>query len=210
MMIQHWDNSQKFLIAFTFITASILYYISVHIPQELPLLFLDNYKFEPLISFFKHVTYLGESWPYIFFGIYYIYKKDLLYAWIAGLGLSVMLVSNILKEIFKIRRPYFYLVENGYLDNFHVIEDLHLGNNSFPSGHTLSAFAIFVFLILSKRKPLIWNILLLLMAICVAVSRVYIGHHFMQDVCAGALIGTLLGVVFDGIRNQTTKNLARI
>ncbi|MBL0295006.1 MAG: phosphatase PAP2 family protein [Saprospiraceae bacterium] len=65
-------------------------------------------------------------------------------------------------------------------------------------------------LILSKRKPLIWNILLLLMAICVAVSRVYIGHHFMQDVCAGALIGTLLGVVFDGIRNQTTKNLARI
>jgi membrane-associated phospholipid phosphatase len=209
-MIHHWDNSQKTLIAFTLISSIIFYYISVQIPQEWPLLYLDNFKFEPFVSFFKYITYLGESGPYFVFGLFFIYKQDKLYAWIAGLGLTVMLVSNVLKEFFYERRPYFYLVEKGYLDNFHIIEDLHLGNNSFPSGHTLSAFAIFVFIILSKRKPFVWNFLLLLMAFCVAVSRVYIGHHFMQDVCAGAIIGTLLGILFDGIRNQTTKNLARI
>ena len=60
---------------------------------------------------------------------------------------------------------------------------------SFPSGHTITAFAVAVSL--SRFYPDL-AAGLLFCAISVAASRILLGMHFLSDVLAGAAIGTLL------------------
>jgi undecaprenyl-diphosphatase len=61
---------------------------------------------------------------------------------------------------------------------------------SFPSGHTITAFAIAVSLghPYSHAEPCLF-----LMAACIGVSRVMLGMHFVSDVLAGALFGAAVG-----------------
>jgi undecaprenyl-diphosphatase len=61
---------------------------------------------------------------------------------------------------------------------------------SFPSGHSTTAFA--VALSLGSFYPEIMPLLLVLAA-NVAVSRVFVGMHFLSDVIAGSGMGALLG-----------------
>jgi len=60
---------------------------------------------------------------------------------------------------------------------------------SFPSGHTITAFA--VALSLSYFYPAL-ELGLLFCAASVAASRILLGMHFLSDVVAGAAIGALL------------------
>jgi undecaprenyl-diphosphatase len=66
---------------------------------------------------------------------------------------------------------------------------------SFPSGHTITAFA--VALSLARFYPSLL-VGLLFCASSVAVSRILLGMHFLSDVLAGALIGSGLayGVIW--------------
>jgi undecaprenyl-diphosphatase len=61
---------------------------------------------------------------------------------------------------------------------------------SFPSGHTMTAFAVAI--PLSLFYPTL-AIGLLFCALSIAMSRILLGMHFLSDVVAGALIGTGLG-----------------
>jgi undecaprenyl-diphosphatase len=61
---------------------------------------------------------------------------------------------------------------------------------SFPSGHTMTAFAVAI--PLSLFYPTL-TIGLLFCALSIAMSRILLGMHFLSDVMAGALIGTGLG-----------------
>jgi undecaprenyl-diphosphatase len=61
---------------------------------------------------------------------------------------------------------------------------------SFPSGHTMTAFAVAI--PLSLFYPTL-TIGLAFCALSIAVSRILLGMHFLSDVVAGALIGTGLG-----------------
>lgn len=63
---------------------------------------------------------------------------------------------------------------------------------SFPSGHTMNAFAIATVLTLcfpSLAPVLGW------LAASIGASRVVLGLHFPSDVWAGAALGTFIGVV---------------
>jgi undecaprenyl-diphosphatase len=62
---------------------------------------------------------------------------------------------------------------------------------SFPSGHTITAFAVAVSL--SSFYPDL-AAGLFFCAISVAISRILLGMHFLSDVLAGAAIGTLLAL----------------
>lgn len=61
---------------------------------------------------------------------------------------------------------------------------------SFPSGHTITAFAVSVPLALvypALALPLLFA------ALSVAASRIVLGMHFLSDVVAGAALGAALG-----------------
>ncbi|HVW86439.1 MAG TPA: phosphatase PAP2 family protein [Bryobacteraceae bacterium] len=62
---------------------------------------------------------------------------------------------------------------------------------SFPSGHTITAFAVAVPIGLYYPTLLAG---LIFCAVSVASSRVLLGLHYLSDVLAGILIGCLIGV----------------
>ena len=64
---------------------------------------------------------------------------------------------------------------------------------SFPSGHSASAFAAAA-AICKTQKGSKWRWIVLIGAVCMALSRLYIGIHYPSDVICGALSGTLCGL----------------
>lgn len=62
---------------------------------------------------------------------------------------------------------------------------------SFPSGHTITAFAVAI--ALGAFYPLALGVLLFC-AFAIATSRILLGMHFLSDVLVGMLLGTGLGV----------------
>jgi undecaprenyl-diphosphatase len=61
---------------------------------------------------------------------------------------------------------------------------------SFPSGHTMTAFAVSISLALFYPSLIP---VLMFCSFSIAVSRILLGMHFLSDVMAGAIIGTGLG-----------------
>ncbi|AXY09698.1 undecaprenyl-diphosphatase [Bacillus thuringiensis LM1212] len=73
------------------------------------------------------------------------------------------------------------------LPNVNKLVD-HAVDNSFPSDHTILFFSIcFSFWLVRKKTGWVW----LLLAFCVAISRIWVGVHYPFDVVTGALIGII-------------------
>ena len=96
----------------------------------------------------------------------------------------VAIVSQGLKALIYRERPFF---------THPFIEKLsEAGGSSFPSGHTLEAFAIAAALsLLFSRKKIV--IPVYIWAMLVAYSRMALGVHYPSDVLAGIFIGTFIG-----------------
>jgi undecaprenyl-diphosphatase len=64
---------------------------------------------------------------------------------------------------------------------------------SFPSGHALTSFAAATVLYLATHRTGRDGWAALLLAAGIALSRVYVGHHYVLDVVAGSVIGVAVG-----------------
>ncbi len=102
---------------------------------------------------------------------------------------SAGVVSTIMKYIVQRPRPV----------DIALIEEV---GYSFPSAHTMLSLVLYGFLIylilkFMRNKPLkvILSILLLVVIIAVALTRVYLGVHFMTDICGGWLLGECVLVI---------------
>ncbi len=161
------------------------------------LLFFNNHRSYYGDMFFRYATMAGEEIAYILMLVFLlIYNRRA--AWLVPItGGVVMLVSKGLKEIFQQNRPVAWFKELDLFETLNVIdgEPLFSGASSFPSGHTMSAFALFGLLALLIPKKKAIGLLILLLAIIVGISRVYLIHHFFIDIYAGSIIGTLLALI---------------
>lgn len=64
---------------------------------------------------------------------------------------------------------------------------------SFPSGHTAAAFAA-VTVLIAERMPKGLVIPLAVLAVLIALSRLYLYVHYPTDVLVGAVLGAAIGV----------------
>ncbi len=65
---------------------------------------------------------------------------------------------------------------------------------SFPSGHTALIFCLCMSICIFMKKKY-FPLLLVLLAYIVGFSRIYLSQHFLIDVLAGALIGSLIPIL---------------
>lgn len=75
---------------------------------------------------------------------------------------------------------------------------------SFPSGHTAASFCV-VGVSFLRCQPIIW-IPILIMALLIGFSRIYLRVHFLTDVLAGALLGFICGCASVGIMINLAVN----
>lgn len=98
------------------------------------------------------------------------------------------LMEQWLKRLFDKPRPIYY---------FHNATWIHTESgwpillvHSFPSGHTTGVFSLCCFVSLLLRPRYKWlGIPLLLVALTVAYSRLYLAAHFFLDVYVGSILG---------------------
>lgn len=163
--------------------------------------------------FFSWFTKVGEGYGYlVVFLVLLVYKRRA--AWgVPILGIIVSAVAWAGKSFFKHPRPFRFFEQQGLLAQLEFIPGVKLnkGLTSFPSGHTMAAFALFSFLAFCfPRKP--WLSLLCFgVALLVGFSRMYLVQHFFEDVYIGALLGVSLGILAYLILNQIEqKSLSKV
>lgn len=98
------------------------------------------------------------------------------------------------KRIFHMPRPK-YFFEQTLFQYSHFVEGVNMHDqNSFPSGHTASAFALATVLVLVFKKKKISSYCLFF-AFLIGYSRIYLAQHFLIDVIFGAITGIICAIV---------------
>ncbi|MDF2436089.1 MAG: rane-associated phospholipid phosphatase [Bacteroidota bacterium] len=138
--------------------------------------------------FFRFSSYLGEGFAILLTVVILLavsYRYTLV---VAVANISSGLITQTLKHtVFEdVVRPkkFFEGIHDLYL-----VPDVenHL-YNSFPSGHTTCAFALYFSLALIIKKRSL-KFLCFVIAMLVGYSRIYLSQHFFEDVYAGSAIG---------------------
>ncbi|HSF88687.1 MAG TPA: phosphatase PAP2 family protein [Saprospiraceae bacterium] len=156
--------------------------------------------------YFYYVTKLGEEHGFIIIGLLLWLQSWRRMIVIPLLGGLVTLVTYLLKEWFQHERPFLYLERIGWEGPVGVLDYQVLsGHASFPSGHSMAAWALFTLTAAMIRKPWV-SVVCLLLAASVSLSRVYLVAHFLRDVIAGAAFGFALGYalyyIFDNMMKK--------
>jgi membrane-associated phospholipid phosphatase len=154
------------------------------------------------VAMWSFLTLLGEADVlFCLLSPLLLWRPQMMVAVIAAVPLGGLL-SVTLKALFAAQRP------GNLIDpsQFKLIGML-LGNASFPSGHTITAFAAAVAVVAvlatskqtrhvgqSALKTSLCAVPILLLAGLVGLSRVAVGAHWPVDVLAGAACGWLAGL----------------
>lgn len=157
---------------------------------EILLWIQDNIRQEWLTPIMKFFTYLGNAgavWVVLalIFLLWHPYRRVGVTAIVAML-FSFLFNNLLLKNVVSRTRPY------------EVVEGLTLlvapaTDFSFPSGHSATSFAAaVVFTKLFGWRKGVW---FLALALCISLSRLYVGIHYPTDVLFGIVSGALMGVI---------------
>ena len=143
--------------------------------------------------FFYGATQMGEGWFWgaiIVLFLFISFEKALI------LGASLLLSSTIstsAKFWFNTLRPIGFF-EKLHL-KWHTVDWVYINYHlSFPSGHTTTAFAIFMMLTLFVKNKK-WGFIFIILAWLTGYSRTYLFQHFPEDVLGGAFIGVFSSVL---------------
>jgi membrane-associated phospholipid phosphatase len=181
------------------------------VPYGGEIILLNAWRQEPLNSFFRFFTKMGEEQIYyvgVVLALFFRFRWALL---LAILGLFVMPIAYTFKDKIGTERPMTYFASEDLINDVVVVPDIKLnsGRTSFPSGHTMSAFAFYGFIALLLRRKQQWlGVILAYTAILVGISRIFLVQHFMMDVLGGATIG--LGIACFIYYLEKTKWLQNI
>ncbi len=154
-----------------------------------------RFRFPVLTLFFRVLTVTGQgtSWgiaiallaPAIYFGLVHFPSQILYLQALVAPGFAWILIKA-MKRRWRRPRPFQTIVDFKHL-SFAPLDD------SFPSGHSGSAFA-FLFAILPFADPVVIA-LATVWAVLIATSRWYLGVHYPSDIFVGVLIGSLAGAI---------------
>ena len=196
-----------FILFISFLLLTV-FLLSINFKEDHPLIILDNatkvlfsqnYLNNYLHEFMVYVTFYGREylWGPVLIALFLlggvVGRKT---AIITGLAIiSLVLIGGEIKNIIDRERPE--LANNMYL--------LEESKKSYPSGHALivSAGATGVACLYrgNLRRKII-SLLLVIEAVLVIFSRIYLGLHYPLDIVAGILLGVSVTFFFLGFQKQ--------
>ncbi len=140
--------------------------------------------------FFYYITFLGDGFMpllvvIILLAVKYRYAFIVAVSNIIASSITQLLKHTLFADVVRPKK-FFEGIHDLYLvpgvDNYLY--------NSFPSGHSTCAFALYFALSIIVEKK-IFKFLFFITALLVGVSRVYLSQHFFEDIYAGSIIGVL-------------------
>ena len=140
-------------------------------------------------------TQIGSAMAALAIGLVLFFTGDHLVAYEFSLGsLTLWIVVELVKALVRRSRPIFRVTQ-ARIVGFRAI------GRSFPSGHTSQAFFTATLLAPYFHASAWGAFLLYAIALLVGLTRMYVGAHYPRDVLAGAILGSvwgLLGVLVNG------------
>lgn len=146
--------------------------------------FLYSLRSTGMDLFMKTITQFGNTIPVIIITLLIMIllpkKKDM---FLVGFNTIITVSSNqILKHIICRPRP----------SHLRLISE---GGYSFPSGHAMISICLYGLLIYLVNKfiknkilKILLTVLLMLIIICIGLSRIYVGVHYPSDILGGYLL----------------------
>lgn len=152
----------------------------------------NHYEFAD--QFFKYFTHYGDGVMWAPLGLFcFFFKRKYFIAVVAGILISTILAQFLKRVVYPDElRPIKFLAENFPV---HTVTGVDMKrSHSFPSGHATTAFTMALIMAHMINKKF-WSILLPLLALLAAYSRVYLAQHFPTDILAGMCIGILSAIL---------------
>jgi len=165
---------------------------------------IDNHLFfnqivgNPFVdSIFKYLTYLGDGFFVVGVGLLWSIK-NLRQSLIILVSYSIAggIVAVLKNYVFDVPRPHFifdYYHKDIFVKYVDGVEVFAL--NSFPSGHSTAGMVLFTCLAFYFSNSAI-KVLMSILGIIVAFSRVYLSQHWINDITVGTFIGWIVTLIF--------------
>lgn len=116
--------------------------------------------------------------------------------------IGTLVINNmLLKNLVNRTRPYEVIEGLTYLVRTPT-------DSSFPSGHSACSFAVAC--IMFRRLPKKYGVPALILAILIALSRLYVGVHYPSDVLFGTISGILISYAAEAFAGWIMKRKGQI
>jgi len=154
--------------------------------------YITVFKSPKVTSLYKCITFFGST---VFIVILCLLFLLLFWKQKKGYAISVCLIgstiiNNVIKLLVRRERP---------LDLMMVEENTF----SFPSGHTMASVSMYGLLIYlvwksnyTKKVKITLTVLLSLLILSIAASRIYLGAHFASDIIAAIIMSSIWLIIF--------------
>lgn len=160
-----------------------------------------------IVSFISHLGDAGIFWIIVTV-LLLIFKKTRKIGICCTLSILVtlILVNGCLKPLIARVRPY-DLPE--MVDRLSILVKAE-HDYSFPSGHSSNSLACAVVLFRLDRKR--FGIPALILALMIALSRLYVGVHYPTDVIVGIICGTVCAILCSSapVRRKITRVMKQL
>ncbi|MEM4723877.1 MAG: phosphatase PAP2 family protein [Candidatus Hadarchaeum sp.] len=161
---------------------------------------LQSFRSPVLDALFRGSTFLGDE-------RFYLLLIPLLY-WVVDKRLAIRLsfvylgsayLNTLLKAAFAVPRPSFPAVQ--------VLDQAE--GYAFPSGHAQTASTVWSYLAIQAQRTWFW-VTAALVILLVALSRVYLGVHYPQDVLVGTLLAFFIVAAYDSFVRRYGARIAQL
>jgi undecaprenyl-diphosphatase len=113
--------------------------------------------------------------------------------------------SSLFKPLFERFRPTHHPDFKNLVD---TVNDYRGGRYGFISGHATNSFGLAVFVLLLFKQRVL-TLASLFWATLNSYTRIYLGVHFISDIVAGMIVGTLIALLFYGLYMFARRRLIR-
>lgn len=188
----------KVLLIFSMVGVLILGILILMLGNEDLFLWVNQFLTPKFGAVSKVLTKLGTFWPMAWL-LAISYRRELrkmlavLLTWLFGACLSWLFKLWLMQGAL---RPFPYFGQKGIALN--VVEGVDIHHyNTFPSGHTLTAFsALLVYAYVRNEDFKLWQVAVLwFLAIGCGISRLVLVQHWPTDVLGGIFLGILAALL---------------